>query len=116
FCYYEAAANELTNPALDPFGKIPEFKYCAVRVTRGWQRPGDPGYGKGRTLGELYGRTARPASVAELQVLADHGQLDVGAAVVVVGRKAHQVAAGVVAVQAVERLHEAFPGRPRAGA
>ena len=23
----------LTNPALDPFGKIPEFKYCAARVT-----------------------------------------------------------------------------------
>src|SRR5207253_5655849 len=55
FAYYEAAANELTNPALDPFGKIPEFKYCAVRVTRGGQPPGDPGYGKGRTLGELYG-------------------------------------------------------------
>src|SRR5205085_6090146 len=35
FCYYEAAANKLTNPALDPFGKIPEFKYCAVRVRRG---------------------------------------------------------------------------------
>jgi formate dehydrogenase major subunit len=35
FCYYEAAANVLTNPALDPFGKIPEFKYCAVRVTAG---------------------------------------------------------------------------------
>ncbi|HSD61219.1 MAG TPA: formate dehydrogenase subunit alpha, partial [Burkholderiales bacterium] len=32
FCYYEAAANLLTNPALDPFAKIPEFKYCAVRV------------------------------------------------------------------------------------
>ncbi|GJL83161.1 MAG: formate dehydrogenase subunit alpha [marine bacterium B5-7] len=30
FCYYEAAANILTNEALDPFGKIPEFKYCAV--------------------------------------------------------------------------------------
>ncbi len=55
FCYYEAAANELTNPALDPFGKIPEFKYCAVRVTKGGRRPGDPGYGKGRTLKELYG-------------------------------------------------------------
>ena len=26
FCYYEAAANMLTNPVLDPFGKIPEFK------------------------------------------------------------------------------------------
>jgi len=35
FCYYEAAANLLTNPVLDPFGKIPEFKYCAVRVSRG---------------------------------------------------------------------------------
>jgi formate dehydrogenase major subunit len=35
FCYYEAAANLLTNPVLDPFGKIPEFKYCAVGVTAG---------------------------------------------------------------------------------
>ena len=33
FAYAEAAANLLTNPALDPYGKIPEFKYCAVRVT-----------------------------------------------------------------------------------
>jgi formate dehydrogenase major subunit len=32
FCYAEAAANVLTNPALDPFGKIPEFKFCAARV------------------------------------------------------------------------------------
>ncbi len=32
FCYHEAAANLLTNPALDPFGKIPEFKYCAARI------------------------------------------------------------------------------------
>ena len=32
FCFAEAAANTLTNPALDPFGKIPEFKYCAARV------------------------------------------------------------------------------------
>ena len=35
FSYYEAAANLLTNPALDPFGKIPELKYCAVKVMRG---------------------------------------------------------------------------------
>jgi formate dehydrogenase major subunit len=35
FCYAEAPANLLTNPALDPFGKIPEFKYCAVRLTPG---------------------------------------------------------------------------------
>ena len=33
FCYHEAAANLLTNEALDPFGKIPEFKYCAVRIS-----------------------------------------------------------------------------------
>jgi formate dehydrogenase major subunit len=32
FCYAEAAANLLTNPALDPTGKIPEFKFCAVRA------------------------------------------------------------------------------------
>jgi formate dehydrogenase major subunit len=32
FAYQEAAANLLTNSALDPFGKIPEFKYCAVHV------------------------------------------------------------------------------------
>jgi len=32
FCYHEAAANLLTNEALDPVGKIPEFKYCAVRI------------------------------------------------------------------------------------
>jgi formate dehydrogenase major subunit len=33
FCYAEAAVNLLTNPALDPFGLIPEFKFCAARVT-----------------------------------------------------------------------------------
>lgn len=32
FAYVEAAANLLTHAALDPVGKIPEFKYCAVRV------------------------------------------------------------------------------------
>ena len=32
FAYAEAAANVLTNPQLDPFGKIPEFKYCAAKV------------------------------------------------------------------------------------
>jgi formate dehydrogenase major subunit len=54
FAFYEAAANVLTNPKLDPFGKIPEFKYCAVRVSRSGARPADPGYGKGRSLGQLY--------------------------------------------------------------
>src|SRR5690606_26251393 len=33
FAYVEAAANILTNPRLDPFGKIPEFKFCAVRLS-----------------------------------------------------------------------------------
>jgi formate dehydrogenase major subunit len=32
FAYVEAAANILTNPALDPYGKIPEFKFSAVKV------------------------------------------------------------------------------------
>ena len=34
FCFREAAANLLTNEALDPFGKIPEFKFCALRVEK----------------------------------------------------------------------------------
>ncbi|MEA2931176.1 MAG: formate dehydrogenase major subunit [Hyphomicrobiales bacterium] len=34
FAYVEAAANLLTNPKLDPFGKIPEFKFCAAKVER----------------------------------------------------------------------------------
>ena len=32
FHYREAAANVLTTDALDPIGKIPEFKFCAVRL------------------------------------------------------------------------------------
>ena len=32
FAFVEAAANLLTNPKLDPFGKIPEFKFCAAKV------------------------------------------------------------------------------------
>ena len=34
FAYVEAAANILTNPAVDPYGKIPEFKFAAVRVEK----------------------------------------------------------------------------------
>jgi len=34
FAFVEAAANVLTNPALDPYGKIPEFKFSAVRVEK----------------------------------------------------------------------------------
>jgi formate dehydrogenase major subunit len=39
FAYVEAAANLLTNPALDPFGKIPEFKYCAAQVEPAAEMP-----------------------------------------------------------------------------
>jgi formate dehydrogenase major subunit len=45
FAYYEAAANLMTNAALDPYGKIPEFKYCAVAIHRGGQLAGAAGYG-----------------------------------------------------------------------
>ena len=45
FAYHEAAANLLTNPALDPFGKIPEFKYCAVAISAGGTLPEVTGYG-----------------------------------------------------------------------
>jgi formate dehydrogenase major subunit len=50
FCYYEAAANLLTNPVLDPFGKIPEFKYCAVNVTPGGATPRHSSFGGGSIL------------------------------------------------------------------
>jgi len=33
FCYAEAAANLLTNAALDPDAKIPEVKYCGVKIS-----------------------------------------------------------------------------------
>jgi formate dehydrogenase major subunit len=46
FAYYEAAANALTNAALDPFGKIPEFKYCAVAVSRGGTPVATTGYSR----------------------------------------------------------------------
>ncbi|WP_302185370.1 molybdopterin oxidoreductase family protein [Streptomyces sp. GMY02] len=41
----EGRANTLTNPALDPASRMPEFKVCAVRVERAEQvdRPGGPG-------------------------------------------------------------------------
>jgi formate dehydrogenase major subunit len=35
FSFNEAAANLITNDALDPVGKIPEFKYCAVKLRKG---------------------------------------------------------------------------------
>ena len=53
FCYYEAAANKLTNPVLDPVGKIPEFKYCAVKVTKGGPVPVHSSFGGGATLAQM---------------------------------------------------------------
>ena len=50
FCYYEAAANKLTNSALDPFAKIPEFKYCAVRLSAGGPQPQQSSFGGGQAL------------------------------------------------------------------
>jgi formate dehydrogenase major subunit len=50
FCWYEAAVNKLTNPALDPVAKIPEFKYCAVQVRAGGSAPSVGSFGGGRVL------------------------------------------------------------------
>ncbi|HEY8706624.1 MAG TPA: molybdopterin-dependent oxidoreductase, partial [Burkholderiaceae bacterium] len=53
FCYYEAAINKLTNAALDPYAKIPEFKYCAIRVQAGGQPPQQGSFGGGQVLQRL---------------------------------------------------------------
>ncbi|MGG7606499.1 formate dehydrogenase subunit alpha [Massilia sp. BKSP1R2A-1] len=53
FCYYEAAINRLTNAALDPFGKIPEFKYCAIKVTPGGEVAPQGSYGGGQILASM---------------------------------------------------------------
>jgi formate dehydrogenase major subunit len=53
FCYYEAAINKLTNAALDPFAKIPEFKYCAIKATLGGEAPQVTSYGGGQLLKAL---------------------------------------------------------------
>src|SRR5450830_131395 len=53
FCYYEAAINKLTNAALDPFGKIPEFKYCAIRIAAGGTVAPQGSFGGGQMLARL---------------------------------------------------------------
>jgi formate dehydrogenase major subunit len=53
FAYYEAAINKLTHAALDPFAKIPEFKYCAIRVKVGGEPPRQSSYGGGQILGAV---------------------------------------------------------------
>ena len=60
FCYYEAAANLLTNPKLDPYGFIPEFKYCAVKVTPGGDTPARLSFGGGSLLADLVPADQRP--------------------------------------------------------
>jgi formate dehydrogenase major subunit len=50
FAFYEAAANLLTNPALDPFGKIAELKYCAVQVRKGGTLAALTSYGGGQSF------------------------------------------------------------------
>jgi formate dehydrogenase major subunit len=50
FCWAEAAINRLTNPALDPVAKIPEFKYCAVRVLPAGEPPRAGSLGGGQIL------------------------------------------------------------------
>ena len=48
FCYYEAAINRLTNPALDPMAHIPEFKFCAIRAEPGGTLPAPTSLGGGQ--------------------------------------------------------------------
>jgi formate dehydrogenase major subunit len=53
FCWAEAAINRLTNPALDPVAKIPEFKYCAVKVTSGGEAPAEGSFGHGHVMEDV---------------------------------------------------------------
>ena len=79
FAFVEAAANLLTNPALDPFGKIPEFKYCAAKVER--VEPATP---HGGGVGDLRRRgmhckdvnASRPTSAAARAVAHRRGSAD----------------------------------------
>jgi formate dehydrogenase major subunit len=66
FCYYEAAANMLTNPVLDPFGKIPEFKYCAVKVSKGGPEPRRLSFGGGVLIPEQNAAPLRETAEREL--------------------------------------------------
>lgn len=52
FCYYEGSANKLTNAALDPFAKIAETKYCAVRIVDAKEPEELSSYGGGQTLSD----------------------------------------------------------------
>src|SRR5262249_50730271 len=68
FCFYEAAANMLTNPVLDPVGKIPEFKYCAVKVTKGGSVPERLSFGGGVLLEEQVPSAPALVQIAQEQL------------------------------------------------
>ena len=53
FCYYEAAVNKLSNAALDPYAKIAEVKYCAVRLSPGGEMVNPSSYGAGQALDSI---------------------------------------------------------------
>ncbi len=69
FCYYEAAANMLTNAVLDPFGKIPEFKYCAVKISKGGPEPRRLSFGGGVLLPDQQAATVEAIAPRELDPL-----------------------------------------------
>jgi formate dehydrogenase major subunit len=58
FCYYEAAINRVTNDSLDPVAKIPELKYCAVRITVGGPAPQQVSFGGGQILRRIEDKAA----------------------------------------------------------
>jgi formate dehydrogenase major subunit len=65
FCYYEAAINRLTNAALDPFAKIPEFKYCAVRLSLGGTLAAQTSFGGGQVLAQVRAAGGDPSAKAD---------------------------------------------------
>ena len=67
FCYYEAAINRLTNAALDPFAKIPEFKYCAVRLSLGGTLAAQTSFGGGQVLAQVRAAAGDPSVITDGQ-------------------------------------------------
>jgi len=63
FHWREASANVLTNDALDPIAKIPEFKVCAVKVTKA--SPTAPKRRKAKPKARSKGRTRRRGKTAK---------------------------------------------------
>jgi formate dehydrogenase major subunit len=61
FCYYEAAINKVTNDKFDPVAKIPELKYCAIRVTAGGTAPEQVSFGGGQILRKVQEQEFAPA-------------------------------------------------------